>query len=238
MNFDKKQFRNELKYYINNLQFEEVKKKLSFLLSKDINIKQEGNYFVRSLYFDDYRNTSYYQVLNGISKREKYRIRYYNLDTSYICIEKKLKINNMVNKTSFRVTKEQVEDLINGKLNINKNNHNLLNEFILKIKFYGYRPVLIIDYNRIPYVYKSGNIRITLDYNLSMNYDTNNFFKKDNTKIPIIEKNKNILELKYDDILPDYIEWLINLKGLERTAFSKYLNAQKMKKRIGDKLYE
>ena len=138
----------------------------------------------------------------------------------------------MTNKTSVKVTQEQVEDLINGKLNINKENPKLLNEFILKTKFEGYKPVVIIDYNRIPYVYKAGNVRITLDYNLSMDYNVNNFFEKDNPKIPIAEKNMSILEVKYDDILPNYIDWLINMNSLERTAYSKYLNAQKMKKQI------
>ena len=91
---------------------------------------------------------------------------------------------------------------------------------------------MIIEYNRISYVYETGNVRITLDYNISMDYKTNNFFKKDSPKIPIIDKNMGILEVKYDDILPSYIDWLININKLERTSFSKYLNAQKMKKNI------
>lgn len=155
MKLYKKKYRHELKYYINNLEFEEIKNRLSFLLDIDKNAKKDGNYFIRSLYFDDYKDTSYYQVLNGISKREKYRIRYYNYDINYICLEKKAKINNMTNKTSCIITKEQVEDLLNGRLNINKENHKLLNEFIVKTKFYGYKPVVIIDYNRIPYIYKA-----------------------------------------------------------------------------------
>ncbi len=234
MKWNEKEYRKELKYYINKLQLEEINKRLSFLLSKDEHTTQEGNYFIRSLYFDDYKNTSYYQVLNGISKREKYRIRYYNYDTSYISLEKKEKTNAMVNKSTLEITKNQAKDLIEGKLCINKQNDKLLNEFILKTKFYGYKPVIIIDYNRISYIYKAGNVRITLDYNLSMDYNINNFFEKNNPKIPIIEKNMGILEVKYDEILPNYIDWLLNINNLERTSYSKYLNAQKMKKRIGD----
>ena len=229
---EKKKYRHERKYYINNLQFEEIKKRLSFLLKTDKNTSEDGSYFIRSLYFDDYKDTSYYQVLNGISKREKYRIRYYNNDYNYICLEKKAKINNMTNKTSCRVTKEQVEDLISGKLNINKDNHKLLNEFILKTKFCGYKPIVIIDYNRIPYIYKAGNVRITLDYNISMDYNTNNFFEKENQKIPIMEKNMNILEVKYDEFLPNYIAWLININTLNKTSYSKYLNGRRMEKQI------
>lgn len=232
MEINKKRYRHELKYYINNLQFEEIKKRLSFLLPTDKNTTEGGSYFVRSLYFDDYKDTSYYQVLNGISKREKYRIRYYNYDLNYICLEKKDKLNNMTNKTSCRVTKEQVEDLLQGKLEIKQQNHKLLNEFILRTKFYGYKPVVIIDYDRIPYIYEVGNVRLTLDYNIAMDYNVNDFFKRKNLKIPIIEKGMKILEVKYDGYLPNYIAWLIASNTLEKTAYSKYLRGREMQKQI------
>lgn len=229
---EKKKFRHELKYYINKIQFEEIKKRISFMLDTDKNTGEDGSYFIRSLYFDDYKDTSYYQVLDGISKREKYRIRYYNYDLSYICLEKKFKINNMTNKTSCRVTKEQIEDLISGKLSISKENDKLLNEFILKTKFYGYKPAVVINYNRIPYVYKAGNVRLTLDYNMSIDYNTDGFFETENVQIPIIEESMRILEVKYDEFLPNYISWLININTLERTSYSKYLNGRRMEKAI------
>ena len=138
----------------------------------------------------------------------------------------------MTNKTSCRVTKEQVIDLIQGKLEIEKQNDKLLNEFILKTKFYGYKPVVIIDYNRIPYIYEVGNVRVTLDYNIAMDYNVNNFFEKENSKIPIIEKGMKILEVKYDECLPNYITWLIATNTLEQTAYSKYLNGRQMQKQI------
>lgn len=119
-----------------------------------------------------------------------------------------------------------------GKLNTSKDNNKLLNEFILKTKFMGYKPKVIIDYNRIPYVYKLGNVRITLDYNISVDYNIKNFWKKDNNKIPIMEKNMQVLEVKYDEFLPDYVAWLFNINNLEQTVYSKYLNGRLMEKRI------
>ncbi len=230
----KGKYRHELKYMITDLQFEELKTRLSGLLDVDKNAKKEGKYFIRSLYFDDHLNTSYYQVLNGVSKREKYRIRYYNFDEEYISLEKKFKINNMTNKTSCKVTRKQVEDLIAGKLDISKDNHKVLNEFIIKTKFYGYKPVIIIDYDRIPYTYVAGNVRITLDHNISMNYNVSDFFEKDSTSIPLTEKGRNILEVKYDDFLPSYLAWLVNINVLEQTSFSKYLNGRIMQNRLVD----
>ncbi len=231
----KGKYRHELKYMITDLQFEELKTRLSSMLDVDKNAKKNGGkYFIRSMYFDDYLNTSYYQVLNGVSKREKYRIRYYNYDENYISLEKKFKINNMTNKTSCKVTRKQVEDLIAGKLDVSKDNHKVLNEFIIKTKFYGYRPVIIIDYDRIPYTYVAGNVRITLDHNISMNYNASDFFKKDSTSIPLLEKGRNILEVKYDDFLPNYLAWLVNINVLEQTSFSKYLNGRIMQNRLVD----
>ena len=227
MDKEKKKYRNELKYYINKVQFEEIKKRISFLLDTDKNTREDGSYFIRSLYLDDYKDTSFYQVVDGISKREKYRIRYYNYDTSYICLEKKFKINNMTNKTSYRVTKEQIEELLKGNLAIKKENNKLL-----KTKFYGYKPVVIVNYDRIPYVYKAGNVRLTLDYNISIDYNTDSFFETNGVQIPIIQDNLRILEVKYDEFLPTYISWLININNLERTSYSKYLVGRKMEKSI------
>ena len=96
----------------------------------------------------------------------------------------------------------------------------------------GYKPKVIIDYNRIPYVYKLGNVRITLDYNISVDYNIKNFWKKDNNKIPIMEKNMQVLEVKYDAFLPDYVAWLFNINNLEQTVYSKYLNGRLMEKQI------
>lgn len=231
----KDKYRHELKYMITDLQFEELKSRLSSLLQVDKNARKTGSYFIRSLYFDDHLNTSYYQVLNGVSKREKYRIRYYNFDESYISLEKKFKINNMTNKTSCRVTRNQVEDLISGKLDISKDNHKLLNEFIIKTKFYGYKPAVIVDYNRIPYTYVAGNVRITLDYNIAMNYNVEEFFKRNGTSIPVLDKCNHILEVKYDEFLPNHISWLVNINTLEQTSYSKYLSSRLIQNKIKTK---
>ena len=110
-------YRHEQKYLINNIQMEILKNNLSAALYIDSNIKNsDGSYFIRSLYFDDYKDTSYFQVLDGISRREKYRIRYYNLDPSYITLEKKFKENNLGKKDKDLLTKENPEkyDLIKG----------------------------------------------------------------------------------------------------------------------------
>lgn len=220
-----KPYRSEIKYILTKHDVILLQNKLCTILDKDKNMVN-GNYKVRSLYFDDYKNTSYYQVLDGISERWKWRIRYYNDDISYICLEKKYKINGLINKKSVVITKKQALDIINlTNIKVEKSNSDLLNEFYLSILQRNLRPKIIVDYNRIPYVYSSFNIRITIDFNLAASYQINEIFNKDLCMVPVMEKNKYILEVKYDNYIPDYIKNKIGINYLERTSYSKYLQS-------------
>ena len=215
-------FRFEKKYILNNLQVEELKHRLSPIMKLDPILSGKSFYCIRSLYFDDYNNTCLKQVLNGISERYKYRIRFYNNNHEYIMLEKKYKIDNMTKKTVCRITKEQVNKILNGSISISKDNDKLLNEFILMIKTRGFRPVVIIDYDRIPYVYDAGCVRITFDYNLSCSYEFDKLFDDRLLRIPLMEEGSTVLEVKYNDFIPDYIRFSLQVNGLRRTSYSKY----------------
>lgn len=217
-------FRFEKKYILNNLQVEQLKHRLSPIMKLDPILNGKSFYTIRSLYFDDYNNTCLKQVINGISERYKYRIRFYNFNTDYIVLEKKYKINNMTKKISSQITKEHVYDILNGNLSIGDNK--LLNELIIMIKTRGFKPVVIIDYDRIPYTYDAGCVRITFDYNLSCSYEFDKLFDRDILKIPFLEKGNTILEVKYNDFIPDYIRFSLQLNELYRTSFSKYGNGR------------
>ena len=224
-------YRYEKKYIINNLQMEILKNNLSATLYKDSNIKNnDGSYFIRSMYFDDYKDTSYNQVIDGISKREKYRIRYYDLDPSYITLEKKSKVNNLGKKDKDKLTKEEVENFIKGIENVG--DKPVVNELERVIKTRFYKPVIIIDYQRRAFTYPINDVRITLDYNISCSYQIEKFFDNDINSIPLMEKNTAILEVKYNDFLPDVIKQIINIKNLEVTSFSKYSLGRDMLQKI------
>lgn len=224
-------YRYEKKYIITNLQMEILRNTLSASLYLDSNIKNpDGSYFIRSLYFDDYKNTSYYQVLDGLSKREKYRIRYYDLDPSYITLEKKSKQNNLGKKDKDRLTKDMVFKFINNEEI--ESNQPVVTELQGKIKTEFYKPVVIIDYERRAFTYPVNEVRITLDYNISCSYEFSKFFEKNINSIPLLEKNTAILEVKYNDFLPDFIKNLINMKNLEITSFSKYSTGRDMLEKL------
>ena len=212
--------RKELKYNITDNDFYLIKHNLNNLIKKDPNCKGEY-YTITSLYFDDYKKTSYNQVKCGLSNRWKYRIRFYNYDDSYITLEKKHKINGLTNKTSVRITKDLLDNILKGNVKIEEKNNKLLNEFIIKIKTDLLKPIICIEYDRIPYVYKLGNVRITLDYNIRYTNRYNDLFNKDKKIYYLKDK---ILEVKYDELIPDFIRYKLELNHLEQISFSKFNN--------------
>ncbi len=204
---------------INDHNRKVLEHRLDNLLDKDKNAKN-GKYLISSIYFDNVYLTSYNQVLDGISERWKYRIRFYNNDSSYIKLEKKYKINGKTNKSSTRITKDQLLNIINNKnIQINDNNNCLLNELFIKIKTEFLKPIILIEYDRIPYVYNTGNVRITLDYNIRYCNNFDSIFS-DNKFMKSI--NDSVLEVKYDTILPQFIKYQLQLNYHEQTSFSKY----------------
>ena len=226
-------FRYEKKYIINNLQVELLKQRLSPIMKFDNNLRDSDFYSIRSIYFDDFNDTCLKQVINGISERFKYRIRFYNNNDSYIVLEKKYKINNMTKKDSCTITRKQLYNILHNKnININKDNPKLLNEFYMQMMIKGFRPKVVIDYDRIPFVYDLGNVRVTIDYNLSCSYKFDNLFNSEKFSIPLLEEGYAILEVKYNEFIPDFIRFALQLNELERVSYSKYGNGRLMAKNV------
>ena len=215
-----KVFRKELKYSITDNDFYVINHNLKDLIEVDANCEGEF-YTISSIYFDTYNKTSYNQVKQGLSDRWKYRIRYYNKDDSFIKLEKKHKINGLTNKSSIKITRKILSDIMTNRIKIKDSNPSLLNEFIIKMKTELLRPIIFIEYDRIPYVYKLGNVRITLDYNIGYSNRFDNLFSK-NKKLHYLD-NK-ILEVKYNELIPDFIRFRLELNHLEQISFSKFNN--------------
>ena len=213
-----KDFRKELKYIINDKDFYIINHNLKSIIKKDKHCKNEF-YTISSIYFDTYNKTSYNQVKNGLSNRWKYRIRYYDYDDSFIKLEKKHKINGLTNKTSTTITRKQLNDIMSKKIKISSENGELLNEFIMKMKTELLKPIICIEYDRIPYVCKLGNVRVTLDYNIRY---TNKFTNLFNNRKKVYYLKEKILEVKYNELIPDYIRYRMELNHLEQISFSKF----------------
>lgn len=89
------------------------------------------------------------------------------------------------------------------------------------------RPVVIVEYERIPYVYRNGNVRVTFDMNLSSSVDWFRFWDESLPRRPVMPPGMHLMEVKYDEYLSDFIYRGLNLGSLRQTAFSKYFLCRK-----------
>lgn len=141
-----------------------LKQRLALAMNVDKNsVNLDNTYFIRSLYFDDINSTAYYEKIDGVLYRKKYRIRIYNNDSSFIRLERKWKHNNMTSKDQLKISKENCINLLTNQFdNIDKEllNNSLMKEFITDIKVFGLKPSVIVDYKRLAYTYPLSLIHI------------------------------------------------------------------------------
>lgn len=221
-------YRHELKYVISNAQIPLLKSRIEHLMRRDPHAGEDGIYNIRSLYFDDYRNRCFYENENGTDPREKYRIRIYNHSSERIVLECKRKERGKTRKTSCPLTLEQAQCLIRGQqIGSIEMLPPLLRRLALEMSMRGLHPVVIVEYERIPYVYSNGNVRVTFDTQISSSSHVTDFFSDELPKRPIMPAGQQLMEVKFDEYLPDFIYRSLNLEGLRQTAFSKYYLCRK-----------
>lgn len=213
--------RHELKHYINYADVLQLRSRLPFVASLDENTAEGNSYRVKSLYFDNYNDKALKEKIDGVDDREKFRIRLYNNDTSFIRLEKKRKKNGMCYKESAVITAEECQRLLDGDLNaLKENGSSLCMELYAKMHYQQLRPKNIVDYRREAYIYPMGNVRVTIDSDIRTSYNIYDFLKAEAVLVPI--SGVYILEVKYDDFLPEIIRGMVSLSSRRSTAFSKY----------------
>jgi SPX domain protein involved in polyphosphate accumulation len=181
-----------------------------------------GEYKIRSLYFDSPSDKALREKIDGVNIREKFRIRYYNSDTSFIVLEKKSKLNGLCSKDSCRITVDEAQKIVNGDINwLASDERELCVELFAKMITDGLRPKTIVDYTRNPFVYAPGNVRVTIDYNIRTGLNKTDFLNPDTITIPAGD-SPVILEVKWDEFLPDIIKDAVGIPGRRVGAFSKY----------------
>ena len=223
MERNNRKYRHELKYVVSTGELVLLRSRIRHLISLDSHAGESGMYVIRSLYFDDYENRCYYENENGTDPREKFRIRIYNHSSEKITLECKRKERGKTLKTSCPLTIEQTRMLMAGKTIPDiANQPEVLRKLTMQMMTRQMRPVVIVEYERIPYVYQNGNVRITLDMNVSSCSDVNKFLDEEIPKRPVMPMGQHLLEVKFDELLPDFIHHSLNLHSLTLTAYSKY----------------
>lgn len=223
-------YRNEWKYICSDWDLKLLESRLSGVLHKDKHAGGDGSYSVRSLYFDDYANTCAKQNEAGLPERYKWRIRYYGGGTSkHIHLEFKRKHNGRGIKKSCKLSEEECRNLIAGEPEkvFWSTGEDLLKQFCIAIMNRRFEPKAIIDYDRCAFVEPTTNIRITMDRNISASKDFDKFLSGDYIKIPIQDGDQHVLEVKFNDILPSYLQNIINTYERQQSSFSKYYFGRK-----------
>jgi hypothetical protein len=216
--------RRELKYYINYIDYLNLKSKLSIVFSRDRNSNAEEYYLVRSIYFDNKLNKNYYEKIAGVEKRNKYRIRIYNLKSDTVKLEIKSKINNVILKESTFISAKDIKKIISGNYSCLLNYRNpIANKVYCEFNKDYYRPVIIIDYKRYAYYFDLNNIRVTFDRKIRKNeVDLDDLFKNYIDMSYVLNNNKIIMEIKYNHAIPVWIKNILQIQRFERCAISKY----------------
>ena len=212
--------RHEIKHEINYSDLLIIRQRLAAVAYPDPHAIN-GKYLIRSLYFDNLSDKVLMEKINGLSIREKYRIRYYNGDTSVIHLEKKSKCDQLGNKQSASLTAQQAQKIVDGDIDwMLASEQPLIRELYSKMITEGISPKTIVDYTREPFIFPAGNVRVTLDYNVRSGMRCTDFLRNDCITVPV--SDSIILEVKWDNFLPDIIRDAVSLENRREGAFSKY----------------
>lgn len=219
------QVRHELKYYISLAQYEVLARLLRVILDRDSHADENAEYHIRSLYFDTVFNDALLDKVAGTQNRDKYRIRIYNCSDSLIRMECKSKYGNYIAKRQVAISRDLCEQLIAGDpTGLENTSSGLLREIFREMRLNLLRPVVIVDYVREAYLHPVEDIRITFDKQLRTGLFSHDLFNAQLPTIPPISTDLIILEVKFNNFLPDYIKEILSLAAgwSQRSAISKY----------------
>ena len=219
-----KHYRHELKLAVPYADYIGMRSRLRTVMTADPHTKSDGTYRIRSIYFDNSDDKALREKVDGAGKREKFRIRYYNDDFSFITLEKKMKIDSLCLKYDAPLTEEECRRILQGDLGWMKEApQELVRELYAKMTYQRLQPRVLVSYLREPYIYPAGNVRVTFDSQIRTTLFHREFLEKQVSDISATDTPLDrILEVKYDAFLPEIIQDLIQVAGIRQQAFSKY----------------
>lgn len=222
-------YRHELKFMISKNQAEILKQRLSLVMDVDKNsVNFDNTYQIRSLYFDDIESTAYYEKLDGVEFRKKYRIRLYNFDDSFIRLECKYKHNTMTSKEQVAIKKTDCIKLMEEDYDI-KTKDELFMKFLHDMRFHNLKPSVIVDYTRLAYVYPISEVRVTFDSKVKSGAFQEDLLNFDLPMSSMIDDEEVILEVKFNEVLPEHIAIVLSTVPMVRQAFSKFAICRSIK---------
>ena len=211
-------FRHEYKFVIPYGEMLKLKEKLDDVLTVD----RGDSYIVRSLYFDSVDDMDYYAKQDGVMNRKKIRLRIYDIDNDYAKLEMKNKYDIHQLKESLIISKSDAKKIIQGDYDCLLKIDNDLAKKLYSYFMTGYRPKVIIEYDRYAYI-TTTTTRITFDYHVRKSNDFDKFYTNDINYIELMNNNDVILEVKFDRFLEPYISKILEKYISRGQAVSKYV---------------
>ena len=215
-------YRVENKYLVTDADIAVIEARLKAVMKQDIH--QEGDcYTIRSVYFDDIMDGCMDENESGVDHRNKYRIRIYDPHADFIRLEIKEKTKGLTRKYSCKLSREEAEAVMDGSMPLTFDGRKPLNLMKLQMRAAKMQPKAIIEYERTAFVHPVGNVRITFDRNIAASRFCDDFFEdRVSGMVPVLPAGLHVLEVKYDEFLPDFIAKQLEIGILRQTAFSKY----------------
>ena len=221
---NKAAYRHELKYLINLPDWALLRARLPAGLERDENAGPQGEYHIRSLYFDDYWDSAYEEKELGVLTRRKYRIRVYNCQDRVIRLERKGKYGQYILKESAPLTRAETARILEGDYGfLIKSPHNLLREFYFECTSRILRPRVIVDYDREPFVLHAGDVRLTFDKHVRAGMGRFELFAPQLPTVEVLPGDQMIMEVKFTTFLPGVVRRLLPPRASQLTAASKYV---------------
>lgn len=214
------EYRHELKFLVSETDLCRIRNRLECLMIQDSH--QAGDaYTIRSLYFDDFYDTCLSEVFSGVDNRTKYRIRLYDGKLSPIHLEKKSKHQGMTRKQSQSLTAEDCQCYLESTPPVLSGP--LASELEYRMLTAGMQPKCIVEYDRSAFMEEAGNVRVTFDRDIRGTRKIEQFLEPVCRDMSLaLPRGQHILEVKYDEFLPQYLLQAVDLNHLHRTSFSKY----------------
>ncbi len=224
-NVQKQQLRHELKYPLGCGEYAALRQRCSLVMARDSHADADGGYRIESLYFDDLADSALLANYAGVSFREKFRIRRYNGNNATLHLEKKIKRGGLGTKLSAPMTAAELEALRHGELGwMMKREDALVRELYVRMRTEGLRPKTLVSYRREPFVYAPGNVRVTFDYDIRSGVCSTKLL--DGAVLVPSNPGLVLMEVKWDEYLPDIIRDILQEGSLRVTAFSKYASCR------------
>lgn len=221
-------YRHELKYYLTFNDYLTLQKRLQATMPRDPNVGESGKYFIRSLYFDDLFDSALTEKLSGVDDRDKFRIRFYNMEPKNFKLERKRKTSGYILKDSITLSLDEVNAIMNRNYSFLLNRHEpFAHEMYIQFVSRQLRPCVIVDYIREPFIFPYEDVRITFDTNIRTAYRQTDLLDPDLPTYGVIDQNQPVLEVKFNKALPKEIHSLLQSISPIRSQISKYCLCRK-----------